>query len=340
MAGLFAQWQPQYAERGIATFPVRDKRPAVSNYLRMGLPASRDMVAKFGDADGFGFACGKRSGVTVVDVDSPNDNDLADALDRYGQTPLIIRSGSGNFQAWFRHNGEGRSIRPDKSKPVDILGGGYVVAPPSRTPRGSYGLISGSLDDLAALPCIRSSKPSPPVQATVPAAEHGEKTECGKRNDTLWRLCMVAAPEVGSCEELIGIAMRLNQERFSEPLAHEEVARCALSAWQKEQDGENFFGGSSGVVIPNEQVEALLAANTDALVLFTILKLRHWKPRRSFFCANAMCATMPPNGWTRQRFAAARATLERLGLIVIERPAIKGVGPAIYRFGVSRIGHQ
>lgn len=35
MAGTFATWQPEYAARGLATFPLRSddrKRPAVGNY--------------------------------------------------------------------------------------------------------------------------------------------------------------------------------------------------------------------------------------------------------------------------------------------------------------------
>jgi hypothetical protein len=38
--GIFAEWQPRYAGHGIPTYPVRiigkDKKPAVSNYLKMG----------------------------------------------------------------------------------------------------------------------------------------------------------------------------------------------------------------------------------------------------------------------------------------------------------------
>ena len=38
--GLFAEWQPRYAEHGIATFPVRGKVPAIRNYLRLRPPAA------------------------------------------------------------------------------------------------------------------------------------------------------------------------------------------------------------------------------------------------------------------------------------------------------------
>ena len=96
--------------------------------------------------------CGKRSGITVLDWDSTDERGFADALNRHGKTPIIARSGSGHFQAWYRHAGERRLTRPRRDVPLDILGGGYVVAPPSWVERGQYQFLEGSLDDLANLP--------------------------------------------------------------------------------------------------------------------------------------------------------------------------------------------
>ena len=102
----FRDWQPQYATHGIATFPVAigpdGKKPLVSNYARFGLRASTEIARKFPDAVAIGFMVGKRSHLTVLDVDSPDDRVLADALDRHGRTPIIVRTGSGNRQAWYR----------------------------------------------------------------------------------------------------------------------------------------------------------------------------------------------------------------------------------------------
>ena len=51
MSGLFARWQPQYAEHGIPTFPVRfegdDKKPAVKGYLRLGISYSQQLALRF-----------------------------------------------------------------------------------------------------------------------------------------------------------------------------------------------------------------------------------------------------------------------------------------------------
>jgi hypothetical protein len=326
MGGLFAEYQPQYAERGIATFPVNDNKvPAVSHYLRMGLPASRQMAAKFGAADALGFACGKRSGITVLDVDSPDERLLAEALDDYGPSPFIVRSGSGNFQAWYRHNGEGRKIRPDKSRPIDLLGGGYVVAPPSRSGKGDYSIIEGTLDDLAALPRLRA--PSAPVATRD--AFRGGKVERGKRNDSLWRQCMKQAPSCPDIESLLGVAVNANKAMFYEPLPDEEVLRIVASAWAKEANGENGFGRRSLVMIPLEQIDTLLNEYPDAFILLAILRSKHWG--REFICANAMADSMPRGGWTRQRFAAARRVLEQTGEIELVRAASRQHGPAIYR---------
>jgi hypothetical protein len=124
MSGVFAQWQPVYAEHNIPTFPCRpDKRPAVTNYGKFGLPASKQIASNSG-ANAFGFMCGKRTSITVLDVDTTDERILADALNRHGKTRIIARSASGHFQAWYRHNGESRRIRPRRDVPIDILGGG------------------------------------------------------------------------------------------------------------------------------------------------------------------------------------------------------------------------
>src|SRR3974390_3227946 len=94
----FGYWQPIYAERGIATFPVGpNKKPIVSRYNRFGLRASSEIARKYPEAPAIGFLCGSRSGVTVLDVDTTDERVLADALDRHGKTPIIARTASGKF---------------------------------------------------------------------------------------------------------------------------------------------------------------------------------------------------------------------------------------------------
>jgi hypothetical protein len=93
--GAFAKWQPAYAASGIATFPViindKDKRPAVSGYLKVGLEYSNQLSLKFPANDSFGFALGVRSRVTVLDVDTSDERVLGGA-DRIGPSQPTCRN--------------------------------------------------------------------------------------------------------------------------------------------------------------------------------------------------------------------------------------------------------
>lgn len=336
MVGIFAQWQPQYAALGIVTFPVKDKKPAVRHYLKMGLGASEDLVNRFPDSDALGLAC-RRNGITVVDVDAPDEHLLAEALDQFGPTPFVVQSGSGHFQAWYRHGGEGRCVRPDPSRPIDILGHGFVVAPPSRSDRGSYAIISGCLDDLGRLPRLRS-------HSYVTSADRvGEivnpdlreeqlwsegKVQRGRRNDQLWRECMRQAPYCSTMAELMQRAAGMNASMFYEPLPDEEVLRVVASAWLKTETGQNWFGRGGRVVLTDQHVDRLVRDHPDALILLAFLKRHHWG-RPEFLVANSMAEVL---GLTRKRLAAARKHLEAIGELVMVRRPSPLTGPAVYRF--------
>ena len=131
--GVFAQHAPVYAEAGLPTFPVdpRTKKPAVKNWQHSGMRATRAWLHKFGNADGLGLCMGPRTRLVEVDVDMAGNAPLAAAQDRFGETPVVIRTASGKHKLWYRYSGEHRHIRPLPGLPVDVLGGGFTVAPPS-----------------------------------------------------------------------------------------------------------------------------------------------------------------------------------------------------------------
>ena len=326
MTGLFAQWQSPYADRGIATFPVQEKRPLVRGYLKVGLRASGQFALKFSAEDAVGLAC-RRNRITVLDVDAPDERLLADAMSECGVSPFVVRSASGNFQAWYRHNGERRRVRPDPRRPIDILGDGFVVAPPSRAASGSYEIISGHLDDLTALPSMRH-----PQLPTLTAAPVGgvDLVKVGRRNDALWRKCMAKAPHCANITALMEEAVCLNQSELYEPLPDDEVLRIVASAWLKEISGSNWFGRGGRVIFHSAEVDGLLDSDPDAFMLLTILRRHHW--RREFVVANAMAEKMPGGGWRRHRLAAARQSLIDAEVIEELRPASRANGPALFGF--------
>src|SRR6478672_9792385 len=184
-----------------------DKRPRTKGHLRTGLTGSKKLAEKFSDANAFGFGLGKRSGVTVVDIDTHNDAMLAEAQQQYGSSPIIVQTGGG-YQAWYKHRSERRLIRPDPHKPIDILGGGFVIAPPSRVAKGEYRIIQGTLDDLDHLP---------PLHHVFDGLRWQRMREGDGRYVELRRACQREARYVDSVEALVDWALTRNLD-FLEPL--------------------------------------------------------------------------------------------------------------------------
>jgi hypothetical protein len=312
--GVFAELQAQYATHGIATFPVRVtdgvKKPAIRGWQRIGLPASAKLAEKFAGADAFGFCLGRRSGLTILDVDRNDERAFADALDRHGQTPIVVRSGSGNHQAWYRHNGEPRLIRPEPDKPVDFLGSGFVVAPPSRGLKSNYHFIRGSLDDLDHLPHLRGLPAKVNDQTARAAPQDIERIREGRRNKSLWEICMKAAHDCDEFDALLDVARTRNAE-FSPPLSDAEVVGVAVSAWGYTERGDNWLGCGRRVALPHATVDRLAAQHPHAYALLSILKRLHGG-RDEFVLAKKMADKL---GWSLPTFKAARKVLEDQGEI-------------------------
>src|SRR5262249_19834479 len=71
-SNVFSRVQPMYAEHGIVTFPIREnKRPAISNYQRLGARGSRGLThSRLANLPAAGFMTNARNRVTVLDVDT------------------------------------------------------------------------------------------------------------------------------------------------------------------------------------------------------------------------------------------------------------------------------
>lgn len=336
MSGIFAEYQPRYAEIGIATFPVKpNKRPAIGRYLDLQMAGSRQLVSrpKMAALDGLGFACGAPSGITVVDVDSTDERHVAYTMDKWGRSPFAVRSGSGHFQVWYKHSGEGRRIRPDKTRPIDILGGGYVVAPPSRGERGTYEIISGSLMDLASLP--RMKRKFIPLTASNcndvadEVAGDGGRVEKGRRNDQTFRHCLLLVRSCASWEEMLCKAALANIERNSPPLPEGELATIAANAWRYQCEGRNFANGG-GIAATTAKADFIMfGAGSAAWTLYSYLECRN---SGQFWVANGLRRNMPDGGWSREKFTATRSALLKIGALVQHTRAVTGRA-ALYSFG-------
>lgn len=327
MTGRFAQWQPEYEAVGLALFPVDagSKKPAVTGYLRIGTQTSRKLAERHAGANAMGFACGavgrgRTSAITVLDIDEASETLLAEALLKFGDTKIIARTASGKFHAWYRHNGERRKIRvPGLGGPVDVLGGGFALAPPSITGIGEYQFIQGSLADVASLPVMRGIPEAEPLFTEAP-----QVVPAGVRNNTLFRACMAHAKSCFGLDSLVRFARELNTNSHEEQLPDDEVLMTASSAWNYTEKGENWFGTGAKLVLHFADIDGLMQEDPDAFLLLTRLRREHEGFRDVFLVANAMHESMPGGGWNRKRFTDARKRLEQRGII---RMVAKRGGP-------------
>jgi hypothetical protein len=127
----------------------------------------------------------------------------------YGPSPIIVQTGGG-YHAWYKHRGERRLIRPDPDKPIDILGGGFVIAPPP---------LHRVLDDL----------------------RWPRMCEGDGRYVEMRRACQREARYVDSAEALLDWALTRNLD-FMEPLSDREVMHAVDWAWTVQTEGHNWAG--------------------------------------------------------------------------------------------------
>jgi hypothetical protein len=299
---IFSTWQPIYAERGIATFPVSaDKRPSIRGWQKVGLRGSAQLADKFADADALGYVTGRRSNVTVLDIDTVEEKVAEDAICRHGQPRIVTRTASGKLHLHYKYNGERRRIRPWPDRPIDLLGdNGYALAAPSRLETGSYEIIHGHLDDLDRLTPMVGA-PSEAMAAPLPPKWTGMREGDG-RNRALWERCMRTG---GGCslDRMMEIARNANQS-FKEPLMDAEVVKIATSAWQHDAAGLNFFTRPR-IMLDHDAYDELDRSSPDALRL--LLKLERYHGGNSTYVLSKAMAPTMGSGWSR--WYAARDAL-------------------------------
>jgi Bifunctional DNA primase/polymerase, N-terminal len=329
MMAAFADAAPAWAAAGIVPLPVYPdgKKTMVKQPEAFGRPAAMGLAAKprYAAAN-LGFMCGSHNRLTVVDIDSPADTELEHALETYGDSPIIVSTPRGGRHVYYAHNDEPRSVRPDKRHPIDMLGGGLCVAPPSVRPSGaSYTWLRGGLADIANgnLPKIRDGA----VQKTrdierVPA---GALVLRGERNVQLFRYCNSVVGCCDDLDQLIDAARTWSNGKCVEPLPDAEIVGTAYKVWK-------FQGGRKRVMqnIVEAPFYSALIANLDALALYSYLSAENG-PAAQFMVADGLG---PARGWPQRFVPQARRALLDMGAIKCVRFPRKGV-PALYRWNLT-----
>jgi len=306
----------EYYDSGLHPFPVRVKVPAVKGWRHRQY--SRQTIKKWTDDPVFqslniGVPTGARSGLTVIDIDSPDLRDFA--LERFGRTPVLVQTGTaGHLQAYYRHDGESNRHKLF-GMAIDVRGeGGMIVAPPSIT-NGPYRFESGSIRNLRDLPPIapgslKSDFDIPPVERK-PAKPIGQMRDGDGRNDTLFKRLRGDAL---SCDEeaaLLSIAHARNSQ-FDEPLPDTEVRKTVGSVWKYKQDGKLWGDGEARSVITASELE-FFCGESDAVYLLMEARRHHGARNEPFAFGKAMAQRID---WGYRKFKKARDKLCEAGFLV------------------------
>jgi hypothetical protein len=329
MMAAFADAAPAWAAAGIVPLPVSPtgKGWMVKHPETFRRPAAMALAAKprFAAAN-LGFLCGATNGITVIDIDSPADSELQQALTKYGDTGAIVRTPSGGRHLYFKHDGEGRQIRPDESHPIDELGGGLCIAPPSSKPTGGYTWLRGDLSIIPNLPKIRNGAVQKTRDFERPAGAHVQK---GERNAELFRYCRQIVGYCDDLDQLIDAARTWADSQCAEPLPDAEIAKTASSVFK-------FQGGRKQVMqnIVEGPLYQRLIADVEVWALYAYLAAENG-PAAQFMVADGLG---PARGWPRRMVPRARRALLDMGAIRCIRFPRKGI-PALYRWSLAPLSH-
>lgn len=223
--------------------------------------------------------------------------------------------------------------------PIDVLGSGVSVAPPTVNSKGTYQFIRGGLEDVQRLPVMRGlddyqQKIILPDDVETPIEEieqPRQKIKEGNRDNSLWQACMFQSKQVQTFDELLAFARSYNEETMQPALSDSIVVDKANSAWRYEALGLNTIG-QRAIIIPQK----LQNVPADAIYLYTRLQ-------RQFFWTDEfpMPKTYGKNfdmGW--RRLANAAKALIKAGAIRKVRKGGRFEGDAATYAWVKKPGRE
>ena len=344
MPRIFSDWQGAYAERGLPTFPVdpiadggKTKKPCVKHYDKIGLRASQQLALRFLDTNGLACMAGARNRLTLVDIDARGaeaDRLTADAQCMYGRSLFIVRTGRDGRHLYYRHHGEGRRIRPNPECPIDILGGGVVVLPPSLGAEQPYEVIEGRLDDLTALTTIKNAPtppdaPAPPDQPMldIPRDLTGMR-DGDARNNALFGIMLRNGHYLPPTIEAFIEFAREENAKAAEPMIDTRVVGTATSVFKYRQRGTLVHSGR-GVWFPaTSEPTQMIEGNLHLFGLLGWLKANNG-PDAEFWVSDGLANVL---AWSLPKLRLARRHAVEAGWIEQVAPPWRG-SPARYRWG-------
>lgn len=279
----------------------------------------------------FGFLP-HRAGIVVLDVDTTDLTYAARLFERFGSPKIVVRTASGKLHGYYRHNGEGRHVRPEgPSEPFDILGAGYCIAPGSVTPAGEYEFIVGGFDQLSCLtPMIGAD-----AFVSQPEPDKQRLKEGDGRANALFHYLGSEARRCDNEEQLLDVAINYAEEQFAESLPRTDIEKTVASVWRYQSEDRNFIGLKSGegrkVILDHAKIGKLAQLGGIAAIgLYATIKARH--PGSSPFSIPNDAAWDQDVSASRRVIQKARKAMLDIGIIEEVRPPSQHHGPALFRW--------
>lgn len=236
-------WARNYVEKGFSVIPLRkgcenpedDKRPAIEwKQFQKRRPTDDELVKWFDSGkQNIGIVTGEISGITVLDLDSPEAVQFA--KDKGIEKTPHVKTGKG-YHYYYRYLTGTRNFQARADMPgIDLRGdGGYVVACPSIHPSGTqYEWIDmeGPFAELPKWVLIKDAsdktqhKPLQELYAGVPE---------GERNISLTRLAGSWAKDGLRLDEMLEQA-RIWNSKNKEQVSESEIKTTIESIFNTEK---------------------------------------------------------------------------------------------------------
>jgi Bifunctional DNA primase/polymerase, N-terminal len=326
-AAIFGTHALALRQHGLAVIPVasESKAPLIRGFNKWNAVPSEDTVRRFAERhrDANIAILTGLSGVVVVDVD--NAGQIDEAIQRFGATPLQVRTHRGGH-LYYRFGGWTRSRNIVLGLNAQIkAGSGYVLVPPSMHKSGTqYRHHDCDWNALSALPVFNPDAIGPEQATTA-----GKKFRDGSRGQDLNDQLCALAPDCADFGRLLRAAQQI-ATRYEPPLDGMEVIRRAWAVWRDVEAGNliPMRGSASQVRLPTSIVLAGPRHGSDALLLLSRLQMEHGaRVRRGETFAvsvRAMAQAKVLPGWTEGRLHRARNLLVARGHLLCVKPASNG----------------
>lgn len=318
------------------------KKPLVSFKGKPPLP----LRSVLGPMHGNGSQCyGIRlHGLAVIDCDEDDPDLVAQLEARFGASPVHVKTPRGRH-LYYRAEGRAFPNLKNERLPVDIKRGGnsYVMGPGSVRPDGgTYLPLKG---DLAVdhLPLMALSKPATPARSVT---DHRSKVAPdltpsglipeGMRNTILMHFAGQMVEYVDGVEELFGKLQAIRGDQFENPetFSDSEVWGIANWRWKIRCANKLYHGRNSEFMIHRAAIDAIrdFPNSSDAIALYVTLVDQHGHtPARRFPLDYAAMFDAGLTDLSRERFRAARRTLEAAGLLEVAQNHSAGRRKRTYR---------